>query len=365
MSENKGMREPFKTPVDQAVHSFDQYSQVIDVRSPCEYLLDHIPGAINLPVLSDEQRELVGQAHKTHDAFTGSRLGAPMVAANIAHWLETQLADKPRDWSPLVYCWRGGQRSQAMATILARVGWRVHVLEGGYQAFRRHVHHYLEQALPTLRFVVLSGRTGSAKSLVLNRLEQLGCQVLDLEALANHKGSVLGLVPGSTQPTQKQFETQLWKTISQFDPAKPVFVESESKKVGKVHIPDALMANIRESEAITLNASVDWRANFLLQDYDYFTRDTANLFTQLDCLIGLHGHELIGQWKAMANTGRWHEFVSSLLTQHYDCAYDRAIHKNFKRVSELALVELTEADVPSACDAAAKTIHLHYATALG
>lgn len=334
------MRSP--TPVTIAstlpslLNESSPYDVVIDVRSPSEYADDHLPNSINLPVLSDQQRHEVGLAHKEQGAFAGSRLGAPMVSANIASLMQTHLADKPRDWKPLVYCWRGGQRSNSLATVLARVGWHTDLLEGGYRAYRRAVIQYLEQA-PNFDFRVVTGRTGSAKSRLLQTLNQQGEQVLDLEALAQHKGSVLGDLPNEPQPSQRLFESRLAAVIAKFDTTRPVYVESESKKVGKVHIPDLLMLNIRAGQVIRVNASVQWRAEFLLNDYDYFVKDQTLLFAQLDCLVPLHGHDKINAWKELAIQGEWANFVQALLSEHYDPAYDRAIGKNYREPPYVAV----------------------------
>jgi tRNA 2-selenouridine synthase len=304
------------------------FDTIIDVRSPSEFNEDHIPGSMNLPVLTDEQRHDVGLKHKVDGAFAGSLLGAPLVARNIANYLENELADRPRQWRPLIYCWRGGQRSNSLATILARVGWHTHIVEGGYKAYRRFVIDLLADP-PAIRFVVLAGRTGTAKSLILQALAQRGEQVLDLEDIALHKGSVLGDLPNIEQPSQKQFESLLFKALNSFDCSRPVFVEAESKKVGKVHIPDGLMENIRNGEVITIDAALAWRVDYLLNDYDYFVKNSAVLFAQVDCLVGLHGNEKISAWKRLAIAGDWRGFVATLLSEHYDPAYDRAINRNY------------------------------------
>jgi tRNA 2-selenouridine synthase len=305
-----------------------QFDTIIDVRSPAEFNEDHIPGSINLPVLTDEQRHEVGLKHKVDGAFAGSLLGAPLVARNIAHYLETELAQRPRQWKPLIYCWRGGQRSNSLATILARVGWHTHILEGGYKAYRRFIIEHLS-APSKFQYIVLAGRTGTAKSLILQALAKRGEQVLDLEELAKHKGSVLGDLPNIEQPSQKQFESLLFATLNKFDLSRPVYVEAESKKVGKVHIPDTLMENIRNGAVITINAPLTWRVDYLLRDYDSFVKNSAMLFGQIDCLVGLHGKDKIASWKQQASLANWHGFVSGLLSEHYDPAYDRAINRNY------------------------------------
>jgi tRNA 2-selenouridine synthase len=327
------MRQAQTLLITNLAEQLKQFDTIIDVRSPSEFSEDHIRGSINMPVLTDQQRHDVGLKHKVEGAFAGSLLGAPLVARNIAHYLETELANKPRQWRPLIYCWRGGQRSHSLATILARVGWHTHVLDGGYKTYRRFVIDRLNTPT-TAQFIVLAGRTGTAKSLILQALAKRGEQVLDLEDLAQHKGSVLGDLPNVAQPSQKHFESLLWSALGQFDLSRPVFVEAESKKVGKVHIPDTLMENIRDGAVITVNALLAWRVDYLLNDYDYFVKNSTVLFEQIDCLVGLHGHEKIEAWKQRANADDWQGFVGGLLSEHYDPAYDRALGRNYNSDGE-------------------------------
>lgn len=351
------MRAPHLLKSSELFSKISEFDTIIDVRSPSEYLEDHLPNSINLPVLSDNERHLVGLTHKQDGAFAGSRLGAPLVSRNIANHIETILADRPKTWKPLVYCWRGGQRSGAMATVLARVGWHTNILEGGYRAYRQLILADLSADLGHLDFRIIAGRTGSAKSLLLQTLAEQGAQVLDLESLAQHKGSVLGDVPNRPQPSQRFFETMLAEQLRGFDRARPIFVESESKKVGRVHVPDVLMAAMRSAPVITVSANLDWRVNFLLEDYQYFVQNSDRLFTQLDCLTPLHGEQKINSWKALAQNGKWFEFVRTMLTQHYDPAYDRAIAKNFKNNEKnLPDVTLEGFDFKAACIQAAHSI---------
>ncbi len=355
-----GMRQPQPFAISQFASQVNDFDTIIDVRSPSEYQEDHIPGSINLPVLNDLERHEVGLKHKTDGAFAGSLLGAPFVARNIANYLQGVLLDKPRQWKPLVYCWRGGQRSNSLATILARVGWQTQIIEGGYKAYRRFVVDYLANP-PAVQFIVIAGRTGTAKSLVLHELAKAGEQVLDLEGLALHKGSVLGSLPNIEQPSQKQFESLLYHHLHHFDLTRPVYVESESKKVGKVHIPDALMAAIRGGAVITIEASLAWRVDYLLSDYDYFVSNSTNLFAQIDCLTSLHGNDKITGWKNLALNGRWADFVSALLSEHYDPAYDRAINKNYSSGTHQASVQLvtngsTKEQLTSSIELAAQAV---------
>lgn len=333
-----------------------QFDAIIDARSPSEYALDHIPGAINCPVLDDEERIQVGTTYKQIGAFEARRMGAAMVARNISTHIDTLWQDKPRDWKPLVYCWRGGNRSGSLALIMAKIGWPVVQLEGGYKDFRHHVTAALEQP-PVLDFRVVCGTTGSAKSRLLQTLDAIGAQVLDLEQLACHRGSVLGGLPSQPQPTQKAFETAIWARLRGFDPALPVFVESESKKVGALRVPGALMEQIRGAACISLQLSRAHRVQLLMEDYAHYTQDAGPLNEQLGYLATLHGREKISNWQGLATAGRMAELVDALLAEHYDPAYTRSIARNFPRITDALVLELGgigEADLL----AATHTLHL-------
>jgi tRNA 2-selenouridine synthase len=318
--------------VAEALADLTRFDSIIDVRSQSEFAEDHVPGAINCPVLDDTERAEIGTMHKQVSAFDSRRRGAALVARNIATHLETLFADRPRQWRPLVYCWRGGQRSGAMTAVMSRIGWHVRQLEGGYRAYRRAVIDDLARLPQQFDFRVVCGTTGSGKSLLLQRLAAAGAQVLDLEALACHRGSVLGGLPQQAQPTQKAFETRIWWSLHGFDPARPVFVESESRKVGDLRVPDALIERMRASDCIRLALPLHARVQLLRNEYEHFELDREALFRQLDCLVALHGRERIDTWKRMAQEGRWDELVEWLLVEHYDPAYLRSIDRNFARV---------------------------------
>jgi len=319
----------------------DAFDTIIDARSESEYAIDHLPGAINCPVLDDAQRILVGTTYKQVGSFEAKKIGAPLVARNIAHYIETVFADKPRDWKPLVYCWRGGNRSGSMATIFAKVGWPVVQLDGGYKAYRAHVAAALD-APPAVDFRVICGTTGSGKTRLLETLDGIGAQVLDLEGMAAHRGSVLGHLPDAPQPSQKKFETRIWDKLRRFDPARPVFVESESKKVGNLRVPDAVMERMRASPCVALQLPRERRVQLLMEDYRHFADDAARLNTQLDHLTQLHGRARIEAWHEMANAGRMPELVDQLLEQHYDPAYLRSIDRNFVRYPQAQVLELAD-----------------------
>ena len=350
------MRAPVVIPVDDAIAQFDRFDTIVDARSPAEYAVDHLPGAISAPVLDDAERALVGTIHKTQSAFEARRAGAAIVSRNVGALIERLFAHRPHDWRPLVYCWRGGNRSGALATVFARIGWRTAVLDGGYRAFRRRVVTDLERWPAGMRWQVLAGRTGTGKSLILQQLAASGAQVLDLEAIASHRGSVLGLMPESSQPTQKAFETGLWNAMRDFDPRLPVFVESESRRVGLCHVPDALIAAMRAAPCTLVDASVAVRARLLLHEYRHFTSDRALLFERLERLAPLHGARQVEAWKALAIAGDWDAFVESMLALHYDPAYDRSMQRNYLRIDEAPVVTLDGADTPAVAEAARRVL---------
>lgn len=337
----------------EALAHLDAFDTIVDVRSPSEFAIDHLPGAINCPVLDDEQRARVGTMHKAESAFAAKRYGAALVARNIARHLEQSFAGRPRHWRPLVYCWRGGQRSGAMVHVLAAIGWPARQLEGGYRAFRRHVLAELEELPRRLRLRIVCGPTGSGKSRLLRHLASRGAQVLDLEEIACHRGSVLGALP-QPQPSQKGFETQLWSALRAMDPRRVVFVESESRKVGQLRLPDALIEHMRSSECVRLQLPTEARVRLLRDEYAHFEADGPALMRQLDCLVGLHGRERVEHWKRLAAERRWEEMVRRLLEEHYDPAYHRSISRNFQRAASARQLPIgSEAEADFACAAAA------------
>ena len=322
------------------------FDAVIDARSPAEFAEDHLPGAINAPTLDDEERARVGTVYKQHSAFEAKRLGAPLAARNIAAHIEALFADKPRDWRPLVYCWRGGGRSGSMVHVLRQVGWDAQRLEGGYKAFRRQVVADLEVLPASIRFHVICGATGSGKSRLLEALVEAGAQVLDLELLAAHRGSVLGELPDSPQPRQKSFETSLWQALSSFDPARPVYVESESKKVGNLRVPDALILRMRAARCFRLEAGNAARVALLLEDYAHFVKSPGALLAKLELLRSLHGEERIALWKTHLAAGAWEPLVGDLLESHYDPAYRRSLDRNYvdaPTATPLSVADITRA----------------------
>ena len=320
---------------------------VIDVRSPAEYAQDHLPGAVNHPVLSNEQRELVGTINRQLGSFEANVRGAALVSANIAAMLEGPLAQMPRSWNPLVYCWRGGSRSWSLATVLARIGWRVALLDGGYRSYRQRVVQDLDAMSARLRFTVVAGPTGSGKTRVLQIAAAQGAQVLDLEELASHRGSVLGNVPRSPQPSQKAFDSLLWRTLRGFDPSRPVLVESESRKIGQLHLPESLMMKMRAADCVSLSVPLEIRVRLLRDQYPHLEEDRENLRAQLDRLVSLYQDQRVARWQALADAGCWDDLVGRLLLEHYDPAYQRSLERNYRQATAGPVIE-----VPAATEAA-------------
>lgn len=333
----------------------DSFDDVIDVRSPAEFTLDHLPGAMNFPVLSNDERITIGTLYKQESPFVAKKLGAALVSRNIANHLENHFLEKPREWRPLIYCWRGGERSGAFTHILNRIGWKAKQLEGGYQGFRRTVIDGLDRAADQFSFQVICGMTGSGKTRVLQEVGALGAQILDLEGLAVHRGSVLGNEPNIEQPSQKRFETALWGVLRLLDPARPVYVESESKKVGVLHIPDALMEKIRNGTCIELRSSAQTRVSWLIREYQHFLTDTENFKSKLALLTAHYGKLQIAKWNEAIDAGRFPELVEELLVKHYDPSYQSSIERNFPQYQVEHFVQL-ENDSNQAFAAAAKAI---------
>jgi tRNA 2-selenouridine synthase len=300
------------------------FDDIIDVRSPAEFAIDHVPGAINLPVLSNAQRAEVGTVYVQGSRFHARKIGAAHVARNIAHHLETTLADRPGGYAPLVYCWRGGQRSGAMATVLRQVGWRTTLLTGGYKTWRRYVTASLYDQPLGLELILLDGNTGSAKTEILGRAAARGVQVLDLEGLAGHRGSVFGAMPGIDQPSQKMFESRLLQALADLDPGRPVLVEAESSKIGDRMVPPSLWQVMQTAPRLVLQVDAAERARYLVAAYGDVARDPASLERALSRLPALYGNKTLASWREMAVSGAFEELAQALIETHYDPAYGRS-----------------------------------------
>lgn len=342
-----------KIAAGDALQRLAGFSAIIDTRSPGEYALDHLPGAVNWPSLNDEERARVGTLYKQVSPFQARKLGAALVARNIAGHIERELGDVQRAWCPLLYCWRGGQRSGALALVLGQIGFRVTLIEGGYKAFRAAMLADLPEQVSRLSYRVVCGPTGSGKTRLLHALAEAGAQVLDLEGLAHHRASVLGLIPGVPQPSQKRFEMRLWETLRAFNPAQPVYVEAESKKVGNLTVPEPLIAAMRASACLRVDLPDDERVALLLEDYPFFVSDPAFFCQRLDTLAALRGHAMIERWQALVHSGQTEAVVRALLQTHYDPGYAASTRRNFSQFEQARAVPLADRSAATLARAAA------------
>ncbi|MDF1729732.1 MAG: tRNA 2-selenouridine(34) synthase MnmH [Sulfitobacter sp.] len=317
---------------------------VIDVRAPAEFAEDHVPGAINLPVLDDAERARVGTLYKQVSPFDARKLGGALVAQNTARHLRESLSHHEGGWQPLVYCWRGGQRSGAFATILDQVGWRVLLLKGGYRSYRRLVVGALyDNPLPH-RVVVIEGGTGTAKTALLQALSEQGAQIIDLEGLANHRGSLFGAMPGG-QPAQKMFESRLAAALSACDPARPTYVEAESSKVGDILVPPSVWGAMLAAPRLAIEAPLTARATYLARAYRDLTEDAERLTSQIDALRPYHARDLIARWHELAGAEAFESLAGELVDLHYDPRYAKSASDAPAPLRTYALPVLDEASL--------------------
>ncbi len=331
----------------------ETYSEIIDVRSKSEFASDHIPGAINLPVLNDAERAQVGTIYK-QSPFTARKIGAALVSKNISQHLSQHFAAKEKNYYPLVYCWRGGQRSNSLALVLTQIGWRVTLLEGGYKTYRAYVRHQMEHLPQKFTYQILCGLTGSGKTHILHQMSQRGAQVLDLESLANHRGSLLGQEwedKPSPQPSQKYFESLLLRQLQSFNPHQPVWVESESLKIGEVYLPQSLWLKMKQASCVEIELPVTARVQFLLQEYPHLVTHPEILKAKLEKLKSHCGWEKLSMWYQLIDAGKWELLVQDILQFHYDPTYRKSIKRDFPKVERLlSIPNLSDSSIDTLLD---------------
>jgi tRNA 2-selenouridine synthase len=334
---------------------------IIDVRSPGEYLEDFIPGAANHPVLDNDERAKVGTINKEQSPFEAKRIGAALVTKNISDMIATHFANKPKDWSPLVYCWRGGKRSGVTTHILREIGFNAVQLDGGYKAFRGRVNDELPMLSKRFNYITICGCTGTGKTVLLHALERTGAQTIDLEGIAKHRGSLLGALPDEPQPTQKRFDTLLWAKLASLDPAKPVYVESESKKIGLLQMPEAMREKMATGDCVWLDVALAARVAHIRNEYAHFVANPLTLVEKLQPLKELRGAKLLEQWQSHAQAHNIDTLFASLMIDHYDPLYTSAIKKNYERLNEARQIAYDPTDSHSLKQAAhelTSTTHL-------
>ncbi|NWF62341.1 MAG: tRNA 2-selenouridine(34) synthase MnmH [Fischerella sp.] len=324
----------------------ETYSEIIDVRSPSEFAEDHLPGAINLPVLDDAERAEVGTIYEQVNPFNARKIGAALVAKNISQHLVQHFADKEKNYHPLVYCWRGGQRSNSMASVLSQIGWRVTLLAGGYKTYRAYVRQQLEDLPKKFTYQVMCGLTGSGKTYILRQMCKRGAQVLDLESLANHRGSLLGEEwqgKASPQPSQKYFESLLLQQLQSFNLEQPVWVESESLKIGSIYLPQSLWEKMKQASCVEIQLPITARVEFLLQTYSHLVNYPDILKAKLEKLKFRYGWQKLNEWYQWIDAGKWELFIEDILQFHYDPTYRKSIQRHFSNVERVL-------SIPDLCD---------------
>ena len=326
-------------PAAEVLLRLHEFDTVIDARSEGEFQEDHLPNAVNWPTLNNEERRDIGTLYKQVNAFEAKKRGAAIAARNIAAHIEREVIDKPKDWRPVAYCWRGGQRSGSLSMILGQIGFRVTLIEGGYKAFRAAVVQDIVRLVSGLDLRVICGTTGSGKTRLLQALVAQGAQVIDLEDLANHRSSVLGAIPGLAQPTQKRYDTLIWDALRKLDPARPVYIESESKKVGNVSVPLSLIEAMRKSTCLNLVLPDAQRVKLLMEDYAFFVQDTDHFCNRLQVLTEFRGKAVVEDWQNSVRAGDIEPVVQALLTQHYDPVYLQSMRRNFQQFEQAQTLE--------------------------
>ena len=327
------------------------FDEIIDVRSPSEFELDHIPTSINMPVLNDNQRALIGKIYKKENAFYAKKIGATLISKNIAENINKKLLSKAGNWKPLIYCWRGGQRSKSFATILSEIGWRVYILKGGYKSYRTNIIKKINNISKKKKFIVIQGPTGCAKTKILQYLEKNGHNVLDLEGLANHKGSLLGYIPNKTQPSQKYFESLIYFKLKKLNKNEKIFIESESSKIGNLYLPNVILNKIKTCPAIEVNAKIEARISFLLKDYKTYIKQEnsfSKLFSHAKYKVG---DKIVKKWLQSYKKKAWKELANMLIIQYYDLLYSHKLKsKTNKILKSYYLKSLTPRSVKIFCE---------------
>ena len=323
-----------------------KFDTIIDVRSPLEFAEDHIVGAINCPVLSDLERQKVGTIYKKESSFKAKIIGSSLTAKNIAFHIDNNFMEKKGSWQPLIYCWRGGQRSKAFSIVLSEVGWRTNQLKGGYKEYRNQVINFLDNIGPKLKITLISGKTGSAKTKILKSIENEGGQILDLEGLANHKGSLLGKIPDLIQPSQKFFESLIFNKIQKLNLKDKIYIEAESSKIGNIHIPKSIWKKMINSPRIEISANVELRAKFLVSDYDYMCNDPTLINPIIKGLKNRLSKKLFDEWTNLIDRKKWFDLTKSFLENHYDPSYSSNTIKNDRKViKKITATSLNNSDI--------------------
>ena len=307
--------------VETAVQHMDKGSVFVDVRSPAEFADGTIPGAYNVPILDNRQRADIGIIHKQQGAATARIKGMELISPRLPQLVNAIMELHKQFRRPvIVFCWRGGLRSSAMTAFLHLCGLPVFQLSGGYKAFRRHVLDYFEHG-NWARMLVLRGMTGVGKTRILEQMRSAGQPVLNLEALANHRGSAFGAIGCGKQPGQKQFEALLWNELRHTNTDDYMLTEGESRHIGRVMLPKRLHASLQQETTLWLETDMPTRVRVISEDYDVEHLPPAAFTQALDALVQRLGHKRVNQLHQTLADRQWEELIEALMLEYYDPLY--------------------------------------------
>ena len=316
---------------------------LIDVRSPSEFKTEHIPGSINIPIFSDEERHLVGETYIQNSPELAKKIGIEFASKKLPDIYE-QVSKLDKEYDKLIFfCARGGFRSSSMVSLFMTIGVNSFKLDKGYKGYRKYINENLPEVIKDVKFLVLYGNTGAGKTDILKSLKESGSNILDLEGCANHRGSILGGVGLGDQSTQKSFESQIYTTLKERT-SNLVFVEGESKKIGKVVIPQYIYESMSRGINVCIDTDLQLRIDNILRDYVHGTDE--ELIHALKYLRQQLGHSIIDKYIEMIKNDQYREVIGDLMINYYDPHYEyknREYIKTFKNIeSSITAMNIVE-----------------------
>jgi len=292
---------------------------LIDVRSPYEYKNATIPGAINIPIFNDEERKTIGTIYVQESVEKAKRIGIGVASKKLPD-IYDKVANLNKEYDHLIFfCAKGGFRSTSVASLFSSIGINAFKIDGGYKKYRKYINNALPKTVENIKFVVLYGNTGTGKTHILEEIEKMGPDILDLEACANHRGSLLGSVGLGEQNSQKQFESLLYESLKNRK-SNLVFVEGESKRIGKVIIPNYIYNAMNNGIHIKIEANMEYRVNNIMKDYVHETDD--ELISSLNLLRKYMGNRKIDNYIDLINENKYEEVIEELMVKYYDPRYE-------------------------------------------
>ncbi|WP_321368993.1 tRNA 2-selenouridine(34) synthase MnmH [uncultured Desulfuromusa sp.] len=315
---------------------------IIDVRTPAEFAESTIPGAMNVPIFSNEERVQIGTLFKQKGKMAARKLGVEIVAPKIPALLERIEDFRCGHSGPvIVFCWRGGMRSLAMTSFMNLAGIPARQLLGGHKGFRRKVLDFFEQQEWPPIFV-LRGLTGVGKTRILDRLQQMDYPVIDLEGLANHRGSAFGALGLEPQPSQKQFDALLWDRLSQLQDSPYLVTEGESLHIGRLMVPKSFHQAMQIQTSVWIKASLDIRTRIILEDYPALDQLREQFERPINALKERLGNKLVGEFLELLNSGQWDKLVRELMVRYYDPLYMHTLPERRIEIELDTMASVTE-----------------------